>query len=355
MMAPALPESSMTRTGHLGRLVSAAATWLAVAGGVVLLSGGLALLLSSVLALVGCDGGRTCYVDADCASGQCGADGRCVLAATDGGPGDGGLSDGGLGDVPAPGDGLRDGGPAPGDAGGDGAPVTCNPDDDGLITRVEVPLQAGLHATFRVATGATVDMVGTQVGGVRTWDLTNALAGDHALLAETRDFSGAWYAADFVGATYAARLSDGNELLGVFEVTADALLLRGVVSPDDGLTRTELTYNPAVKVLSFPLQAGTTFSTTSMVTGQASGVWSAYSEKYESQVDAEGDLKTPYSTFHVLRVRTLMTRTVGLLVTTSRTFAFVTDCFGTVATVRSQDNESAVEFTQAAEVWRLSP
>jgi hypothetical protein len=200
-----------------------------------------------------------------------------------------------------------------------------------------------------------VDLVGAQVGGVRTWDLTGALTGDHSLLGETRDLSGAWYAADFVGATYASRLSDSNELLGVFEVTADALLLRGVVSPDDGLTRTKLTYDPAVKVLAFPLQAGTTFTTDSLVTGVASGVWSAYSEKYESQVDATGTLKTPYSTFHVLRVRTLLTRTVGLLVTTARTFTFVTDCFGTVATVRSQDNESAVEFTQAAEVWRLSP
>jgi hypothetical protein len=339
----------MTAIRHLATRAPGVATWLAVAGGVVLVSGSLALLLSGVLVLVGCDGGRTCLVDADCVSGQCGADGRCLPPVTDGGPGDG------RGDGPAPGDGPGGDGLPQDDAGGDGGPISCSPDDDGVVARSEVPLKAGLHATFRVATGVTVDMAGTLVGGVRTWDLTGALTGDHALLAETRDYSGAWYAADFAGGTYAARLADGNELLGVFEVTADALLLRGVVSPDDGLYRTELTYATPVKTLAFPLQANAVFSTTSLVSGQATGVWSAYSEKYESQVDAEGELKTPYGDFHVLRVRTVMTRTVGLLVTTSRTFTFVTDCFGTVATVRSQDNESTVEFTQAAEVWRLSP
>ncbi|MBI5479648.1 MAG: hypothetical protein HY906_12365, partial [Deltaproteobacteria bacterium] len=246
-------------------------------------------------------------------------------------------------------------GPGPGDAGGDGAPITCSPDDDGVITRAEMPLKAGLHATFRVATDAVVDTAGTPQGSGRRWDLTAALDGDHALLSETRPLAGTWFAGKFGGATYAARLSDGNDLLGVFEVTADALLLRGVVSPDDGLTRTELTYDPPVTVLAFPLQSDATFSTTSIVSGLASGLWSAYGEKYESQVDAEGELRTPFGDFHVLRVRTVLTRTVAMIPTVSRTFAFVTDCFGTVATVRSRDNETAVEFTQAAEVWRLSP
>jgi hypothetical protein len=340
----------MTRTRHLVCRAAGAVTWLAVASGVVLLAGGAAILLSSVVLLVGCDGGRTCYVNEDCVSGRCGADGRCLPPATDGG-----LVDGAIEDGSPTGDGPRADGPTPGDAGGDGAPLTCSPDDDGIITRAEMPLKAGLHATFRVATDVVVDTAGTPQGNGRLWDLTAALTGDHALLSETQPLTGTWFASKFSGATYAARLSDGTDLLGVFEVTTDALLLRGVVSPADGLYRTELTYDPAVKVLAFPLQAGATFSTTSVVSGLASGVWSAYSEKYESQVDAEGELKTPFSSFHVLRVRTLMTRTVAMIPTVSRSFAFVTDCFGTVATVRSSDNETAVEFTQAAEVWRLSP
>src|SRR5438105_416941 len=42
--------------------------------------------------------------------------------------------------------------PPPTDA---GTPVTCSPNHDGVIARGEVPLAAGLDATFRVATNVT--------------------------------------------------------------------------------------------------------------------------------------------------------------------------------------------------------
>ena len=64
---------------------------------------------------------------------------------------------------------------------------------------------------------------------------------------------------------------------------------------------------------------------------------------------------TAGTTFEVLRVRTELERTVGLLTTTVRTFAFVSECFGTVATVTSEDDEDQVEFSRAAEVRRLAP
>jgi len=41
------------------------------------------------------------------------------------------------------------------------------------------------------------------------------------------------------------------------------------------------------------------------------------------------------------------------LVTVRRTFLFVSECFGVVAAVVSQDNELATEFTHAAELRRL--
>jgi hypothetical protein len=179
--------------------------------------------------------------------------------------------------------------------------------------------------------------------------------GDHDALVETLAPEGQWWAPRFPGATYAARLTDDSDLLGVFEVTDTALLLRGVVSPADGAGRTELTYDPAVEVLRFPLRSAATWTTTSTVSGVASGVPGAYTERYDSQVDASGELITPFATFPVLRVRVVLTRTVGLVVTTVRTFAFVTECFGTVASVRSRDNETSSEFTRAAEARRLAP
>jgi hypothetical protein len=313
------------------------------------------LLLAVSLVAAGCAGAPqppACRVNADCASAVCQPDGRCAPLPTDGGAEGAPQADGAPGDAPAlAADGAGTDGPA-----GDGGPVVCSPNHDGTITRAEVPLAAGLHATFEVAENLTFDTTGTPITGGRRWDLSGSFSGDHGLLLETQSLAGLWFASSFSGATYAARLSDTNDLLGVYEITADALLLRGVASPQSGLTQTLLTYDPPVEVLAFPLHVGASWTTTSTVAGQASGVSSYYTERYDSQVDTAGELLTPYGTFaDVLRIRTVLTRTIGIYPTVSRTFAFAAECFGTVATVRSQDNETSTEFTSVAELWRLTP
>ncbi len=277
-----------------------------------------------------------CVVGADCASGVCGADGLC--AGGDAGPSDG------------------DGGDADAGAGPDGSIGACVPNHDGFIDRDEVRIQPGLTATFRVALDAPVSTAGEfQPGGTRLWDLSAAITGDSDVQVVLSPMDGAWYAESFPDATYATRLSETEELLGVFRATDDALLLLGVVSPDAGAGRTELAYDPPIKVLQFPITAGAQWSTQSTVTGVALGVPSFYSERYEQMADAVGELVTPFGTFPVIRVRVELTRTVGAAVTTSRTYAFSSECFGTVASVVSRDFESEIEFDTAKEVRRLAP
>jgi hypothetical protein len=189
--------------------------------------------------------------------------------------------------------------------------------------------------------------------------LSGALASDVSVLVETQALAGKWYAPKFPGATYASKLSQSSDLIGVFETSPGALLLRGVVSPTEtAATKTELTNAPPVAILTFPLQMGATWNTDTKVSGTAQGValFGTYDEKYESKVDAAGELKTPLGTFEVLRVQVLLRRTIGILPTTTlRTFAFVTECYGTIATVTSAENEANVEFTRAAEIRRISP
>lgn len=312
-----------------------------------LLSLALGLPALGVVGATGCaTSGPECSRGADCASGACSATGRCVPpfevdAATDA-PTDVDVDAGA--DVGEP----LEAGPV-GDAG-------CVPNKDFRITREEMPLGAGLRATYKVAKDADISTAGTPlVDGTRAWDLSADLPGDALALVETQRLDGKWFAGDFAGASYATKLSVRSELLGVFELTPAALKLRGVVSPEDGLTKTNVAYTPAVDVLAFPLEAGKAFSTTSTVSGFASGVFSTYSEKYESSVDARGTLKTPLGTFTVLRVRTTLTRTVGILVTVVRSFAWVTECYGTVATATSADNEANAEFTRSSEVRRIAP
>jgi hypothetical protein len=289
-------------------------------------------------ALAGCSSGAApCRLGSDCASGVCRSDGTCAPPDVQP-PADGGAVDGA---GPA-----NDAGPLPG----------CTPNRDGTITAKEVPLVAGLHATFRTATNVAVGTAG-QAGpnGARAWDLSGALAGDHARSVDTLAMGGAWYAPSFAGASYASRLSDSSELLGVFEVGASALSLRGVVSPMDGVTKTNVAYTPSATLMQYPMKEGSKWTTTSTVQGTASGVASYYTEQYACEVDAHGTMKTPFGTFDVLRVRTTLTRTVGVVPTVTRSFAFVAECFGTVATIASLPNEPQVEFTLAAEVGRIAP
>lgn len=300
---------------------------------------------------VGSPVGGQCETGSDCESGACDK-GVCVDTSGDGGEGGEG---GQIGAGAQAAGGESAGGQAAGGQAEGGGSGFCSPGHDGVVSRDEVPLAAGLEAQFRVATDVTFDTAGADVGGVQTWDLSGSFAGDHTSLLETRPLAGEWFEDLFPGATYAARLSDEADVLGVFEINDDALLLRGVVSPEDGLYRTELEYDPPVVVLAFPLTEGDTFTTDATVSGLTTGVYGIFFETYESEVDARGDMITPFATFDVLRVKVDLTRTVGALVTTQKTFAFVAECFGTVATVRSQTNESGEEFNDVSELQRLTP
>ena len=132
-----------------------------------------------------------------------------------------------------------------------------------------------------------------------------------------------------------------------------------MVSPTgDATTKTELQNAPGVSVLDFPLTVGKTWTSAVKVSGTASGValFGTYDETYVNKVDAAGTLITPLGSFDVMRVQVVLTRQIGFLApTVIRTYAFVTECYGTIATITSDDNETNEEFTHAAEIRRLSP
>ena len=305
-----------------------------------------------------------CRTGADCASGVCSRDGTC-MGATDGGAGGGaaGSSGGGAGGAAAGGAGGGSGGATGGGSAmgggsggaGGGTGPSCLPNNDGTITRAEVPLGPGFHATFKVASDVTFNSTPVMDGGVPTWDFTRVLAGDHNVLAETMPIAGKWFENDFAGASYVTKLAEDSDLLGIFEVKSDGLYLRGVASPMDSFTATKMSYSPPAKLLAFPLSASATWTTTSTVAGTLNGgAWVQY-ETYDSTADSRGVAKTPFASFDVIRVKTVLRRTVGFVVNTTRSQLFVTECFGTIATLTSQLNESSSEFSDQAEVRRLSP
>jgi hypothetical protein len=288
------------------------------------------MLLCSI---AGCGGGTgtPCTRDDECPSHFCKADGTCGPLDVDAAV---------TPDTPI-----------------DGTSGVCAPNHDGMIGLSELPLIAGRMATFRVATSATFNTAGTASGGgMRSWDLSGQLSNDTDRPITLLAPAGTWWQPHFASATYAAPLSASSDLLGVFAVSPTAVTLLGVVSPDAGTFRTELTYDPPAKILALPIASGGTWVTTSSVSGTAQGAIVAYNEKYASLVDQVGTIKTPYGEFPVVRVATDLTRTSGLAtLLTKRSFAWIAECFGSVATVSSQDYEPGSEFSDPAEVRRLAP
>ncbi len=309
--------------------------------------------------------GPDCRVGADCASGVCTREGKCGTVSTDGGAAGGsagsagGGSAGGASAGGMSGGGQAGGGSTAGGSATGGGSVSCLPNNDGTITRAEVITGPGLRATYRISGQAPFDTSGVGLpDGGRSWDFTQMLTGDMNTLVETQPIQGKWFESTYPGASYVAPLGQGTDFIAVFNSTADGLFLMGTASPADGTFSTKLTYTPPVKVLQFPLRAGDTWTTAAAVGGTASGVpISGTTDTFTSTVDRAGEANTPYSRFPVLRVRTTMERTVPFnpfANTSFRQFQYVTECFGTIAVIRSVDKETSTEFMTAKEVRRLS-
>lgn len=290
------------------------------------------MLLCSIGAVAcGSPAGDTCSLDSDCASGFCKADGTCGPATVDA--------------------------PPASDAASDGMTGLCNPNHDDMVTLAELPFMAGRMGTFRVTTDVTWNTAGvSNPNGSRTWDLTGQLAGDADRVLVLGAATGQWWSATYPTATYATELSIESDLRGVFHATGSGITMMSVVSPTGGTYKTELDYDPPAQMLALPLKAGDTWTSTSTVSGYAQGAIVAYTEKYESRVDQVGTMKTPYGDFPVVRVATDLTRTSGITtLLTKRTFSWIAECFGPVATAASQDFASGAEFTDTAEIRRLAP
>ena len=281
-----------------------------------------------------CQGGSgdTCTSDSQCPSHFCRADGTCGPAMADA-PSQGS-------DAPPP----------------DGSSALCMPNHDGTITAAELPLAAGKMANYLIATNATWDTTGSGSGSQRSWDLTGQLANDTKTAVVLASPAGTSWQSAFPAATYYVQLIVTSDLQGVFEVGSSGVELLGVVSPASDAAKTELTYSPPATILTVPFSLGSSWTSTSTVSGTAEGVIASYQEQYQSTVDAAGTMKTPYGSFPVLRVATELTRTSGgVTLLTTRTLAWFAECFGAVAQATSQADETGDEFDSEAEVRRLTP
>ncbi len=307
------------------------------------------LALTFTLTLTACDNPlQGCRTDQDCpASAACIlAECRPLVGADLGSP-DGGFTDLSMTST------ADFSTPVPDGWSPDALANSCTFNNDGVIARSEEPFLVGLGALFAVnPSGSTVAVNLTAQNMV--WDFTAPVPSERKVFDQIVSPSGAWWSGDFPTATYAEKLDDGQAVLGVYRATTGALQLLGVVSDQSGTSQTELTYATPIDVLQFPLSTTSSWTSESDVTGLASGIFFSAHEKYVFSVDSRGTTKTPAGAFDTLRLRLGYTQTYGLLVTTRITYLHLAECYGAVARVRSQDNETSNDFTQATEYRRLA-
>lgn len=305
------------------------------------------LVVGAVLA-GGCGdgGGRECLNRNDCPEGQICVMGECrPEVARDGGTLDAGPDAGS--------DAGPDGGPL--DAGSSDGGV-CDYVDDGVIHRSELVIQVGLGATYRVnqTSPVTVDLVGQPSGGEPLWDFSQGFPSDRSVVDELLPVSGTWFAADFPDATYAALLDESLGTLGVYRATPEAVSLLGIVSQE--ADETLLTYDPPVDLMRFPIALEDHYLVETTSSGTYNYALFTAEETYEFTVEARGRVVVPAGSFHALRIRTDFTQHIPYtLIWVERILhVWVTECFGVVARVQSEDGETEPLFTSAAELRRMT-
>lgn len=292
---------------------------------------------------------------------QCGPEARCVDGRCEGGAPN---PDADMGVSPGDAGPSTDAGPTPPDSSEpppdpDAGVPLCNPVGDYTVDREEFPLTAGQTAHFRIAdseAGLPVDLEGTDCAEGKCWDLSGARDGDADAVVELMSPAGLWFADDFPGATYVSYVDREQGWLGVFRLTDDALQLMGTASAAEGEMKT--TYDPPVDLYRFPLHPGDHWTIETSQSGYLNfGVPIFTNDTYNITAAAHGEVETPQGTFRAVQVVAQVSQAVPFtfLGNDRIVHTFVSECFGIIARVVSEADETEVNFARASRIERLAP
>ena len=242
-------------------------------------------------------------------------------------------------------------------------PLTCVPNLDGQIDASELQAAVGIPVSYVVSPVGqprAYDLAGhVDSSGKQVWDLGTDYADDQLARIQARDVAGAWFAGSFPGGEFAAPADAAGRILAVYKHTDEALFALGLASADEHPPegKTLLVYGAPVALYRFPLAVGKSWTSVGTVrNGLVQDLPYAGQDSYQVSVDASGELVLHDLTFsQVLRVRTTLTTTPAVgAVQVQRQVSFFFECFGEVARATSAPNEPNPDFTNAAELRRLS-
>lgn len=249
----------------------------------------------------------------------------------------------------------------------DAGVLSCVPNLDGRIDPTELEAAIGIPVTLLVSPAGVerpVDLVGQIVDDQRVWDFATDYADSSLARIEAANVEGQWFEADFPpdgtpGTRFVTPLDAGGTTVGIYRKNDSALSLLGVASvqPDPPEGRTLLVYDTPIALYRFPIEPGATHVSTGEVSGGTlRGLPYAGRDIYEVEVRTAGRIELPDLAFdQALRVdvRVTVEPAVGAA-TSRRQVSFLFECFGEVARATSRPDETAIDFTTAAELRRLS-
>ena len=235
------------------------------------------------------------------------------------------------------------------DGGSEPDPFACVPNLDGLFEQSEMPTQLRNAVPYLVAQNTNVNLAGDEI------DLRSEIAGEEKLNLVALPLEGQWFADEFAADSILVPLSSAGDTLGVLRSTTSALLLEGIVSKQEG--HTLLHYQSPIELYRFPLRVGSTWTSSSTVTGTLASVPYNGSDTYEVNVANTSRVLLPHLRFEsAYRVHTKVTSDSGAagVVVTRQQISLLSECFGEITRALSQDNENDSNFTAASELWRFS-
>lgn len=240
----------------------------------------------------------------------------------------------------------------------------CRPNNDGTITREELPFVLGAAARVRVTEGPVdVDVDGDEQDGEVVWDFSRPDPEREPVgVLQLQPMEGQWFQGSFPGSSLAGPLVPGGALLGPLVVDDAGVHLLGMASrePDPAEGQTLAVYDEGATLYPFPLSLGArAVSEVEALDAKLLGLPTAFLDRYDVEATQRGTLILPDLVLqNTLRVTVRFERT--LLVGDARqvTHHYVHECLGEVARVVSPTKPLAEEipdeFATAQQVWRLA-
>jgi hypothetical protein len=235
------------------------------------------------------------------------------------------------------------------DAGSEVDLLECLPNLDGLLERSEMPTQLATPVPYLIARNATIDLSSTEL------DFRAELAGEEKRNISALPISDQWYADEFPASSIVVALGADEDSFGVLESSDAAIRLLGIVSaqPDHTL----LHYQTPIDLYRFPITRGSQWSSSSSVTGTLAAVPYNGTDTYDVTVPSIDSVSLPHLRFtQAYRVHTEVVSDSGAagVVVRRQQISLISECFGEITRAVSQDDETAANFSSAAELWRFS-